>query len=256
LRLAVIADIHGNLPALEAVLHDIRQRGADRTVNLGDCVSGPLWPRETMDLLDQLGLPTVRGNHDRWVAETPRERMYASDAFAFDALTAKQRTALGALSAQCCFEKSITAVHGRPGDDNDYLLENVIKGQLALAPVETITERIGGIATPLLLCAHSHLPRVVHAGAATLIVNPGSVGCPAYSDPNPPSHVSAAGSPHARYALLDKRSGRWIVDLIAIEYDWSAASARALENGRREWAQGLATGFLSPSTTAPHVCSA
>ena len=57
MRLAVIADIHGNLPALEAVLADIERRGADRIVNLGDCVSGPLWPRETMDLLDTLGLP-------------------------------------------------------------------------------------------------------------------------------------------------------------------------------------------------------
>src|SRR5262249_40138862 len=142
-----------------------------------------------MDLLDQLELPTVRGNHDRWVAETPRQRMYASDAFAFDALTAKQRTALGALSAQCCFEKSITAVHGRPGDDNDYLLENVIEGQLALAPVETITERIGGIATPLLLCAHSHVPRVAHAGAATLLVDPVCVGCTACSDPDRHAHV-------------------------------------------------------------------
>ena len=82
MRLAVIADIHGNLPALEAALSDLERRGADGIVNLGDCVSGPLWPRETMDLLDTLGLPTVRGNHDRWVAETPREHMYASDAFA------------------------------------------------------------------------------------------------------------------------------------------------------------------------------
>jgi len=250
MRLAVLADIHGNLPALEAVLHDIGERGADRTVNLGDCVSGPLWPRETMDLLEELDMPTVRGNHDRWVAQTPRERMYASDAFAFDALTAKQRSALGALPTECCLEESIAAVHGRPGDDNEYLLENVIDGRLALAPVETITARIGRVQNPLLLCAHSHLPRVVHAGAATLIVNPGSVGCPAYSDPNPPSHISAVGSPHARYAFLDNRSGRWIIELIAVEYDWTAASARALKNGRSEWAQGLATGFLSPPTGA------
>jgi len=42
MRIAVIADIHGNLPALEAVLADIRRRKADRVINLGDCVSGPL----------------------------------------------------------------------------------------------------------------------------------------------------------------------------------------------------------------------
>ena len=49
MRLAVISDIHANLPALEAVLADIRGRSVDATVNLGDCVAGPLWPRETWD---------------------------------------------------------------------------------------------------------------------------------------------------------------------------------------------------------------
>ncbi len=51
MRIAVIADIHGNMPALEAVLADARRRNIDRTINLGDCVSGPLWPREVCDLL-------------------------------------------------------------------------------------------------------------------------------------------------------------------------------------------------------------
>src|SRR5436190_11650041 len=128
MRLAVIADIHGNVAALEAVLADVKTRGADRIINLGDCVSGPLWPRETMDLLEALGLPTVRGNHDRWVAETPRERMGASDAFAFDRLTPTQRAALGALPARIDRSDGIAAVHGTPGDDNQYLLEDVVAG--------------------------------------------------------------------------------------------------------------------------------
>ena len=54
MRLAVIADIHGNLPALQAVLADISARDVDRTINLGDCVSGPLLDRETMDPLQTL----------------------------------------------------------------------------------------------------------------------------------------------------------------------------------------------------------
>ncbi len=65
MRVAVISDIHGNLRALEAVLADIKTRSADATVNLGDCVAGPLWPQETFDLLASLAFPTVRGNHDR-----------------------------------------------------------------------------------------------------------------------------------------------------------------------------------------------
>ena len=66
MRIAVIADIHGNLPALEAVLADIQHRNVDRTINLGDCVSGPLWPREVCDQLMASDNLTIRGNHDRW----------------------------------------------------------------------------------------------------------------------------------------------------------------------------------------------
>ena len=44
MRVAVLSDIHGNLPALEAVLHEVARTGADLTVNLGDVLSGPLWP--------------------------------------------------------------------------------------------------------------------------------------------------------------------------------------------------------------------
>ena len=62
MRLAVISDVHGNLRALEIVLADIRARGVDAMVNLGDCVTSPLWPRETFELLETVSMPTVRGN--------------------------------------------------------------------------------------------------------------------------------------------------------------------------------------------------
>jgi Calcineurin-like phosphoesterase superfamily domain len=52
-RIAIVADIHGNLPALDAVLADIDEQAVDQVFNLGDCVSGPLWPRETCTLLMQ-----------------------------------------------------------------------------------------------------------------------------------------------------------------------------------------------------------
>jgi predicted phosphodiesterase len=244
MRLAVIADIHGNVAALQAVLVDVKARAADRIVNLGDCISGPLWPRETMDLLESMGLPTVRGNHDRWVAETPRERMYPSDAFASDRLTPAQRAVLGALPARVDLGDGIVAVHGTPADDNQYLLEDVVAGRLTHSSLSDIGLRLGGQAAGVLLCAHSHQPRVAQGPGGMLIVNPGSVGCPAYADPTPPAHVSETGSPHARYALLAREAGRWRVDLIAIDYDWDRASARAADNGRPEWARALATGYV------------
>ena len=82
MRIAILADIHGNVLALEAVLADLKHRSVDQFVNLGDCVSGPLWPRETAELLRQLNWPTVRGNHDRWVTDWPREKHCRSDVFA------------------------------------------------------------------------------------------------------------------------------------------------------------------------------
>src|SRR5947208_11893823 len=98
MRIAVIADIHGNILALEAVLDDLRSRGgADITVDLGDCVSGPLWPAETFARLQDLGAITVRGNHDRRTALDPWDAMGPSDRFAYDRLTAEQRESLSAL---------------------------------------------------------------------------------------------------------------------------------------------------------------
>jgi hypothetical protein len=83
---AVIADIHGNLPALEAVPGDISARGITRIIDLGDCVSGPLWPAETCDRLMALGLPTVHGNHDRWVADPADEPRGTTDRYTRHAL--------------------------------------------------------------------------------------------------------------------------------------------------------------------------
>ena len=82
MRIAVIADIHGNLPALEVVLAGIERRGVDQTINLGDCVSGPLWPREVCDLLMASDHLTIRGNYDRWVSAPNLKPIGASDRYA------------------------------------------------------------------------------------------------------------------------------------------------------------------------------
>ena len=79
IRIAVIADIHGNLGALEAVLADLQLTRPDLVVNLGDCLSGPLQARDVADLLMAQGWLTVRGNHDRYLVEMPLDRLGASD---------------------------------------------------------------------------------------------------------------------------------------------------------------------------------
>lgn len=260
MRLAVIADIHGNVLALEAVLADIDRRGADLTIDLGDCVSGPLWPAETYALLQHRRFPTVRGNHDRALIKVAPQQG-RSDAFAIAALAAAEKPepsswehlartemtpaacrALAALPPILEPLPGVIAFHGTPADDAAYLLEDVVDGSLTLASAAAIARRLGATTHQLVLCAHSHQPRTMRSGAS-LIVNPGSVGCPAYADPTPSSpHVSETGSPHARYALLDNVSGRWTVDHIAVAYDWTRAAERAHVNNRSEWAMALSTG--------------
>ena len=95
----------------------------------------------------------------------------------------------------------------------------------------------------VILCAHSHVPRVVRA-ADRLIVNPGSVGLPAYTDDAPFPHAMESGSPHARYARLSRESSddAWRVEHVAVPYDWHAASAAARRHQRPDWAEWLLSG--------------
>jgi predicted phosphodiesterase len=250
MRIAILADIHGNLLALEAVLADLRGRSADHVINLGDCVSGPLWPKETAERLIGLGWPTVRGNHDRWVTDLEPQAQHSSDAFARRSLTAEQLAWLGGLPATLDLADGVFACHGRPGDDNAYLLENVVGGRLALASRAQISERIGTIGARVVLCGHSHVARIASTDR-TVVINPGSVGQPAYQDPTPPAHVAETGSPHARYAILSIHADRVEADMISVSYDHLAAAKRAEENGNASWAQFLATGFaMRPASTS------
>ena len=242
MRMAILADIHGNFLALEAVLADLRGRAPDHIINLGDCVSGPLWPRETAEKLISLGWPTVRGNHDRWVTDLEPDNQYSSDAFARRSLSTEQLLWLSSLPQTLGLAAGIFACHGRPKDDNAYMLENVVSGRLALASRAEIAERTASIAAQIVLCGHSHIPRIVRTDSV-LIVNPGSVGQPAYEDPTQPAHVCETGSPLASYAMVSIRSGLITTEIISVSYDHVAAAERAEGNGSSSWGHYLRTGF-------------
>ena len=244
MRLAVISDIHANLPALEAVLADIRTRGVDGTVNLGDCVAGPLWPRETMECLEALALPTVRGNHDRYLCDRPEAKMPAVDRFAYAALSEAQRRALFALPATIALDGDVLAVHGTPSDDSTYLTEDTPSGRMTPAPRALLRERLGlAMARAVVLCGHSHRQSVTQVPGGPLILNPGTVGCPVFADA-PAAREIEFRSPHARYAILTRRAGRWGAELFALDYDWDHAAARAGASGFPHWAHALATGAV------------
>ncbi|WP_432287564.1 metallophosphoesterase [Aminobacter sp. BA135] len=249
MRIAVIADIHGNILALEAVIADLARRGgADVVVNLGDLVSGPLWPSETAETLQALGWPTVRGNHDRRVATDPLSDMGPSDRFAYDRLTPAQRGWMEAMPLTLEIAPSVLAFHARPDHDERYLSEVIDEGQLIRAPLKVIESRLRQVDPKyrLLLAGHSHRADLVQLSGGRLLFNPGSVGAPAYDDDTVPAHVSEQGSPLARYGLVELDAAGIVtsVDALAVTYDYEAAAHRAVEGGRPEWAHALRTGFM------------
>jgi predicted phosphodiesterase len=245
MRIAVISDVHGNLPALEAVLADIKGRTVDFTINLGDCVTSPLWPKETFEAFQSLALPTVRGNHDRWIEEYPNDKLSPAGKFARNALTAEQRQALYQLPPRLNLGDGVLACHGTPDDDSTCLLEESLDdGRFVPARREVVNLRLDSAATArVVLCGHSHRQAVIHGPDERLILNPGSVGCPVFADISFAANLEYR-SPHARYAILTKRDKSWQAELLALEYDWASASARALANQRPEWAEALSSGYV------------
>jgi predicted phosphodiesterase len=244
MRLAVVADIHGNRAALDAVIADIATLAPDLTVNLGVCLSGPLEPGATADRLMALDWPTVRGNHDRQLTEQTLCEMGASDRFAAGELTNARRAWLAALPATLRPIDGVLACHATPTDDNRYLVEEVTSAGVRDEAPEAIAARLGDVTAEVILFGHSHLPRLIRLNDGRLLVNPGSVGLPAYDDDTPFPHVMCAGSPHARYAVLDRGPNGWTVTQRAVPYDWDAAARLAASRGRFDWAEGLATGRI------------
>ena len=198
MRIAAVSDIHGNLSALDAVLGDIERRGVDLTVNLGDIVSGPLLPNETAQRLMALGLPTIRGNHERQVLTLEPARMGASDRYASDMLGNAERGWLAALPSVLTLDNGVFLCHATPDSDVDCYLENLVERELRPAPLRQIEERTQGCVASLILCGHSHIPKLVHLSTGQTIVNPGSVGIQAYEGHDPGPHRVELGAPHAR----------------------------------------------------------
>ncbi|HEY3540192.1 MAG TPA: metallophosphoesterase family protein [Trinickia sp.] len=242
MKIAALSDIHGNLAALDAVLADIRSAGADLIVNLGDILSGALYPSETADRLMPLSLPTIRGNHERQVLARDRARMGQSDQWALDCLRPDQLDWIDGLPSTLPVGEDVLLVHGTPEDDLTYFLETVTPSGCREATPEEIELRAGKAASKLILCGHTHLQRARTLDDGRLIVNPGSVGLQAYEDDRPFPHRMEMGSPHARYAFVTRIGSEWTVEFRAIEYDWDAASATAKANGRHDWAIALRSG--------------
>lgn len=231
MRIALVSDIHGNLPALEAVWAEIRAAAPDVVVNLGDIASGPLWPRETVQWLVQRERDAappwvmVRGNHERQVLAADVGAMGASDAFAARALGAAERAWLAALPPTRWLAPDVFLCHGTPASDVQYFLETTepgwrrggFPGVRAATPAEARQRADGpppgdpgarrALQASLVACGHTHMPRLLALAEGPLVVNPGSVGLPAFDDAHGHPHVIESGTPHARWALVERTGG-------------------------------------------------
>ena len=246
MRFAAIADIHGNHAALKVVLEDVARMGICDVINLGDSLSGPLEAGQTADLLlllDPEGVATVRGNHDRYLLETPPAQMGSWESDTFGQLAPRHLQWLSRLPPTRIYRDTVFLCHATPASDEVYWLEWVSpEGHVHLRPLEEIEAMASGVEQMLILCGHSHVPRLVQLSDGRLIVNPGSVGCPAYDDDHPVFHKVETGHAMASYAVLEQIDGRWCVQFRNVPYDHMAMSRLAASRGRQDWASALASG--------------
>ncbi|KQY19571.1 metallophosphoesterase family protein [Rhizobium sp. Root482] len=245
MKTAVIADIHGNDLALEAVLADIAAQGISDVINLGDHLSGPLNAARTADLLMARDFPSIRGNHDRWLVSLAPAELGRSDRAAHDELQPLHLDWLRSLPATLVHRDEIFLCHGTPASDVQYWLEDVTpEGVVRLSDRQRIEAGAAGTDFPVILCGHTHVSRAIRLADGRLVVNPGSVGCQGYRNDTPVPHKVETGSPDASYAILSEKNGQWDVAFRRVPYDHAAMVCLALARGRQDWASVLATGWL------------
>lgn len=215
MKLALLADIHGNVDALEAVLAAATRRGATRLLCAGDFVGYYYEPARCLGLLDACRLDAVRGNHENMFRELEEDpSLAASFTHRFGSglvragaqLGAARRDYLRALPStrELTIEaRSILLCHGSPWDTDEYIYPE--SGDAAFA-------RCAESGADFVIMGHSHCP-LAHPFGDTLLVNPGSVGQP------------RRGSGDAEWALLDLESGA--CELLTEPYDRVAVAARA-----------------------------
>lgn len=111
-----------------------------------------------------------------------------------------------------------------------------------LKETEAILNEVNDVSQRLIFCAHTHIPRVVYLPNDQIIINPGSVGLPAYEDELPIYHKMQSGTPFANYTIVTKQEEDWIIEQLDIPYNRDEAIIESERKGRLDWARALKTG--------------
>lgn len=239
MRIAILADIHGNLLALDAALDEVRRVGVDRLVIGGDVVVGSPDSLACWERVKSLNSPIIRGNHERYVydLDTPRARpewrteQFGPVRYAAQQVGETNRRELAALPATYKFEDipELLFVHGSPRNDSDLVFPYTSD--------EELQTMFGGATEPWIIRGHNH-----YAGLKLLgdrrIVTVGSVGLP------------LDGTPAAQFTILEKRAGGWVIQHRCVPYDLKTAVARFRASGYLDTAGPMAGLFMREVLTA------
>jgi len=222
-RVAVVTDIHGNLPALAASLQAIDAIGVDALYCGGDLVGYGPHPNDVCRLIEGRGIPTIYGNYDyaigrdlddcgcAYVTAHDRELGQRSVAWTLAHTDQRSKEFMRALPFDVRFElgeQRVRLVHGSPRKVNEYLFVD--------KPAHTFERIAAGADCDVLVFGHTHKPWI-HAYGGVLFVNCGSVGKP------------KDGDPRAAFAILDlDDSGQVFASIERVPYD-AEAVAREVE---------------------------
>lgn len=223
IKLAIIADIHANIYALQEVLKDIEKQDVDQTICVGDLVGYATFPNEVIDLIRASEILTIQGNYDESVAEDllvcgcdykdPKKMEQAAHSLIWtqETVTSENKEWLENLPKEYRMTiagKEVYLVHGSPRKNNEYLYRDN----------QAIDEILQQYQFDILICGHTHKPYFKVANNR-YIINAGSAGKPKH------------GNPHATYVIIEITESH--IDFISreVEYDFEKI-ATAIESER------------------------
>jgi predicted phosphodiesterase len=233
MKIALISDIHGNLPALEAVYQSIKEKGIFEIYNLGDSLYGPLWAEETAQFIIKNNIKSIMGNEDEDLINNSHKN--ETEKYVLKQLSQSSINWLKMLPFS--FENEyITLFHGSPNNNRKYFLEKIHEENIIIKCNEELLENIKNIKTKYIGFGHSHLERILVINDNVLI-NAGSVGWSAFMDDDPKHKIETLNN-FAKYVIIDNLN----IEICYVTYDFKAASKKAKENNRNDWVKCIETG--------------
>lgn len=241
--MGLIADVHGNLVALETVLAGLRREGVDRLVCLGDVAALGPEPAGVVARLRELGCPSVLGNTDAWLLDGPPADLAGPSGAAMAEISRWCAERLSA--ADRGYLRSCPPVMGQDLGDGRELLcfhgsprsfDEVVS---ATTPDDSLSDMLGGHRASVFAGAHTHVQLFRRHGEAHLL-NPGSVGLPGVGPGTPDLPVNR-GVGWAEYAVLEAGGGGGLgvsFRRVAVDAERNLGAARASGMPRLDWWTG------------------